>query len=66
MRRYILRRLAQAVLVVVGVSLVVFFVIRLGGDPTFLLLAADATESDRARFSHEQGFDRPIFFCASL
>ncbi len=60
MRRYILRRLAQAVLVVVGVSLVVFFVIRLGGDPTFLLLAADATESDRARFAHEQGFDRPI------
>jgi peptide/nickel transport system permease protein len=38
----------------------VFFVIRLGGDPTFLLLAADATESDRARFAHEQGFDRPI------
>jgi ABC-type dipeptide/oligopeptide/nickel transport systems, permease components len=60
-RRYILRRLAQAVLVVVGVSLVVFFVIRLSGDPTFLLLSADATEADRARFVREQGFDRPIY-----
>jgi ABC-type dipeptide/oligopeptide/nickel transport system permease component len=60
-RRYILRRFAQAVLVIVGVSLVVFFVIRLSGDPTFLLLAADATEADRARFAREQGFDRPIY-----
>jgi peptide/nickel transport system permease protein len=59
-RRYIVRRLAQALLVVVGVSLVVFFVIRLSGDPTFLLLSADATEADRARFAREQGFDRPI------
>jgi len=60
-RRYILRRLAQAVLVVVGVSLVVFFVIRLSGDPAFLLLSADASEADRARFVREQGFDRPIY-----
>jgi len=60
-RRYILRRLAQAILVIVGVSLVVFFVIRLSGDPTFLLLSAEATEGDRARFAHEEGFDRPFY-----
>ena len=45
----------------VGVSLVVFFVIRLSGDPTFLLLSADATEADRVRFAREQGFDRPVY-----
>ena len=61
MRRYIVRRVTQAALVVVGVSLVVFFVIRLHGDPTFLLLSADATEADRARFAREQGFDRPVY-----
>ena len=61
MRRYILRRLAQAILVIVGVSLVVFFVIRLSGDPTFLLLSAEATEADRARFAREEGFDRPLY-----
>src|SRR4029453_4314898 len=55
------RRVAQAVLGVVGVSLVVFFVIRLSGDPTFLLLSADATEADRVRFAREQGFDRPVY-----
>jgi peptide/nickel transport system permease protein len=60
-QRYVLRRLAQAILVVVGVSLVVFFVIRLSGDPTYLLLSADATEADRARFAREQGFDRPLW-----
>ena len=60
MRRYVFRRLAQATLVIVGVSLVVFFVIRLSGDPTFLLLSAEATEADRARFAHEEGFDRPL------
>jgi ABC-type dipeptide/oligopeptide/nickel transport system permease component len=60
-RRYILRRLAQAILVIVGVSLVVFFVIRLSGDPTFLLLSAEATEADRARFAREEGFDRPLY-----
>ena len=61
MRRYIFRRLAQAILVIVGVSLVVFFVIRLSGDPTFLLLSAEATDADRARFAREEGFDRPIY-----
>jgi len=46
-RRFLLRRLGQAVLVVVGVSLVVFFVIRLSGDPIYLLLPPTATEADR-------------------
>ncbi len=53
MRRYILRRLGQAVLVVVGVSLVVFCVIRLTGDPAYLMLPPDATEADRLRFTRE-------------
>lgn len=60
MRSFIGRRLAQAVLVVFGVSLVVFFVIRLSGDPTYLMLPPNATEEDRARFAHELGLDRPL------
>ena len=50
-----------AILVIAGVSLVVFFVIRLSGDPTYLLLSAEATEADRARFAREEGFDRPLY-----
>jgi ABC-type dipeptide/oligopeptide/nickel transport system permease component len=60
-RRFILRRLGQAVLVVVGVSLVVFFVIRLTGDPAYLMLSPDASEADRLRFVRELGLDRPLY-----
>jgi peptide/nickel transport system permease protein len=48
-RRFVVRRLAQAVLVVFGVSLVVFCVVRLSGDPTYLMLSPNATEEDRRR-----------------
>lgn len=60
MRRFIVRRLGQAVLVVVGVSLVVFLVIRLSGDPAYLLLPPNATEADRARLARDLGLDRPL------
>lgn len=61
MRGYILRRGWQALLVVVGVSLVVFFVVRLSGDPSYLMLPPDATEADRVRFQHDLGLDRPLY-----
>ena len=61
MRRFVLRRLAQAVLVVTGVSLVVFLVIRLTGDPAYLMLSPDASEADRVRLVRELGLDRPLY-----
>jgi peptide/nickel transport system permease protein len=60
-RGFVVRRLLQATLVVFGVSLVVFCVIRLSGDPALLLLPPDATEADRARFVRQLGLDRPLF-----
>jgi peptide/nickel transport system permease protein len=60
-RRFVVRRLGQAVLVVVGVSLVVFLVIRLTGDPAYLMLPPDASEADRLRFSRELGLDQPLY-----
>jgi peptide/nickel transport system permease protein len=60
-RRFVVRRLAQAVLVVTGVSLVVFLVIRLTGDPAYLMLSPDASEADRVRLVHELGLDRPLY-----
>jgi ABC-type dipeptide/oligopeptide/nickel transport system permease component len=61
LQKFILRRGWQAMLVVVGVSLVVFFAMRLSGDPSLLMLPPEATEADRVRFQHEQGLDRPIY-----
>jgi ABC-type dipeptide/oligopeptide/nickel transport system permease component len=59
MRSYILRRLWQAVLVLFGVSVVVFAILHLTGDPAVLLLPPDATAEDVARFRKAMGFDDP-------
>ena len=59
MRSYLLRRLWQAVLVLFGVSVVVFGILHLTGDPAALLLPPDATAEDVARFRTAMGFDDP-------
>ena len=59
MKSYILRRLWQAVLVLFGVSVVVFAILHLTGDPAALLLPPDATAEDIARFRKAMGFNDP-------
>jgi ABC-type dipeptide/oligopeptide/nickel transport system permease component len=54
-----LRRLWQAVLVLFGVSVVVFMILHLTGDPAGLLLPPDASAEDVARFRTAMGFDDP-------
>ena len=61
MRSYLLRRLWQAVLVLFGVSVVVFLILHLTGDPAALLLPPDASAEDVARFRKAMGFDDPVF-----
>ncbi len=56
----IVRRLLLSVFVVFGVTVVVFTVIRLSGDPTGLMLPPEASEADIVKFRHEMGFDRPL------
>jgi len=50
-----------AVLVLFGVSVVVFLILHLTGDPAALLLPPDATAEDVARFRKAMGFDDPVF-----
>ena len=57
---YLLRRLLYSVFVLLGVSLLVFFLVRLAGDPTALMLPLDATEADVQRIRAAYGFDRPV------
>jgi peptide/nickel transport system permease protein len=52
---------AQLALVLVGISTVLFVLLRLSGDPVSLLLPADAPASALARLREELGLDRPIF-----
>lgn len=60
MGRFILNRVIQGGLVVIGVTVVVFVVTRLIGDPVSVMLPLEATEAQRAAFAHQLGFDRPI------
>ena len=61
MQRYILNRLAQAVLVLWVVSIIVFLLGRITGDPVDVLLPIDATEIQRVEITKQLGLDKPIF-----
>ena len=60
MRVYLLRRLAQSLLVLFGVSLVVFFILYLTGDPALVLLPPEASAEDVRRFREAMGFNDPF------
>ncbi|MBI2760810.1 MAG: ABC transporter permease [Chloroflexi bacterium] len=59
MTTYIVRRLLQSVVVVVGVSLLVFFILYQTGDPTYLSVSPDATTEEYLKVRHDLGYDRP-------
>jgi peptide/nickel transport system permease protein len=59
-KSYLLRRLWQSLLVIFGVSVVVFLILHLTGDPAALMLPPDATAEDIAKFRHDMGFDDPV------
>ena len=61
MKQYILKRLLLSIVVLIGITLIVFFILRLTGDPTHLLLPLEASKEDIALFRHQMGFDRPLY-----
>jgi peptide/nickel transport system permease protein len=62
MLRYVLHRLAQMVVVLFGITLLVFGLLHLvPGDPAALLLGQQATAQDIARLRHVMGLDRPLW-----
>jgi peptide/nickel transport system permease protein len=58
--RYLLSRLAQAAIATFGVITLVFFVMRLAGDPTLLLVPQGASAEQIAELRHALGFDQPL------
>jgi peptide/nickel transport system permease protein len=61
MLAFILRRLAQAVLVMLAVGLIAFSLFRFVGDPVLFMLGQDATPEDRVRITHLLGLDQPFY-----
>jgi peptide/nickel transport system permease protein len=61
MPAFVLRRLAQAVIVMLVVGLVAFALFRYVGDPVVFMLGQDATPEERARLSQHLGLDQPFY-----
>jgi peptide/nickel transport system permease protein len=61
MPAFIVRRLVQAILVMLTVALVAFLLFQYVGDPVSQMLGQDATPEDRARLRAELGLDQPFF-----
>lgn len=60
MLTHIAIRILYASAVVLGVSVAVFFLVRIGGDPTTLFLPPEASLEEIARFRALMGFDQPL------
>ena len=58
--RFLAARLLHAAVVIFGVSIAVFFLVRIGGDPSALFLPPESSLADIARFRHAMGYDRPL------
>jgi len=58
---FILRRLAQAVIVMVSVAFIAFMLFQYVGDPVVFLLGQDATADQVRELRSELGLDRPFF-----
>lgn len=60
MGRYVIKRFWYGVIVIFGVTIIVFVVTRLIGDPVKVMLPLEATLEQRAAFEKRLGLDRPI------
>ena len=57
---YLIRRLLQSILVIVGVSVVVFVITRAIGDPARMMLPLEATDEQVEAFAQHMGFRDPL------
>jgi peptide/nickel transport system permease protein len=56
---YLVDRLLQAIVCILGIAVIVFTITYLIGDPVHLLLPPEASASDREAFRSALGLDRP-------
>jgi len=59
--RYLLRRLGQYVVVLFGVSIIVFVITRLSGSPVALMVGMEASEATREAIRQQLGLNQPIY-----
>ena len=58
--RFLVSSILQAIVTLLIVSMVVFALARLSGDPAYTMLPLEATKAEREAFSKRMGLDRPL------
>ncbi len=61
MLAFILRRLAQAAVVMLAVGLIAFALFHYVGDPVVFMLGQEATPEERAKLTQQLGLDQPFY-----
>ncbi|MFP4643097.1 MAG: ABC transporter permease [Spirochaetales bacterium] len=61
MQRYLFSRLIQSALLMVGVLMITFFMVRLTGDPARAMVPRDASPERVEEMREAMGFDDPLF-----
>src|SRR3989304_5534849 len=61
MGSFLLRRLLHFVVVLVGISMVVFLFLHLSGDPARLLISQDATEEEVVQLRKRMGLEDSLY-----
>jgi len=59
MGNYLLKRLYHSFIVIFGITLSIFIITHMIGDPVVLLLSPEATQADRDELQRQLGLDRP-------
>jgi len=60
MQRYFLTKIGESILLLLGVMVLVFFLVRITGDPANLMASREATPETIEQIRQEWGFDRPL------
>lgn len=58
---FLARRLLQSIIVLIGVTLISFISLQMGGDPTYLFVSENASTEEIQRAREMLGFDRPLY-----
>jgi len=59
MKAFIFQRVLQSIITLIGVTIIVFCIVRLTGDPSDVLLPLDAPDEVRIQVYRDWGLDRP-------
>ncbi|OGO81411.1 MAG: ABC transporter permease [Clostridiales bacterium GWC2_40_7] len=61
MKRYVIKRVVSSIIAILGAATVVFFLIRISGDPIRLMLSMEATNEQVEALRETMGYNAPLY-----